>query len=181
MIKELTPEKCVILLEKTGCSDNVIKHSKCVRDIAVKIASLAKADIKTIELGALLHDIGRSKTHGIDHAIEGAKIGKKIGLSAKLIKIIERHIGAGITKETAKKFGLPAKNYVPITLEEKIVCHADNLINNCKTQKIEYEIEKAIINEQKEYALRLVKLHHELSKKCGIDLNNIEYISTRKK
>ena len=173
MIKNLTAEKCISYLKKSGCSDDVIKHSKCVRDLAVIIAKKANADIETVELGALLHDIGRSKTHGIYHAIEGVKIAKEYGIPEKIIKIIERHIGAGISAEVAKKLGLPIKDYIPISLEEKIVCHADNLIDNCKRQKIECEIEKALNNNQKEYALKLVNLHNELSKKCGIDLNKI--------
>jgi uncharacterized protein (TIGR00295 family) len=173
MNRELTPEKCIFLLKKSGCSDEVIKHSMCVKNIAVLIAKKAKADIRTVELGALLHDIGRSKTHGINHAIEGGKIAKKYGLSLKIIRIIERHIGAGLTAEVAKKLGLPSRDYIPITIEEKIVCHADNLIDNCKKQRIEYEIEKALKNNQKEYAERLANLHYELSEKCGIDLNNL--------
>jgi uncharacterized protein (TIGR00295 family) len=173
MIKLLTPEKCIFLLNKVRCTKEVINHSKCVRDLAVLIAKKANADIKTVELGALLHDIGRSKTNDIKHAIEGVKIAKKYDISPKIIKIIERHIGAGITLENAKKLGLPPKAYIPITLEEKIVCHADNLINNCKKQKIENEIEKALKKNQKEYAIRLIKLHHELSEKCGINLNQL--------
>jgi len=173
MIKELTPEKCIFLLKKSGCSRDVIKHSKCVRDLAVKIAKKANADINIVELGALLHDIGRSKTHDIDHAIEGVKIVKKYGLSSNLIKIIERHIGAGISTEVAIELGLPLKDYIPLSLEEKIVCHADNLIDKCRRQKIECEIGKALQNNQNEYAIKLVNLHNELSKKCGIDLNNL--------
>lgn len=173
MMEILTPEKCIILLKKNGCTEEVINHCKCVRDLAVIIAKKANADVKIVELGALLHDIGRSKTNDIKHAIEGVKIAKKYDLSSKIIKIIERHIGAGISLEIAKKLGLPPKDYMPITLEEKIVCHADNLINNCKKQKIEYEIEKALKKNQKEYAFRLIKLHQELSKKCGIDLNHL--------
>ena len=173
MNKILTPEKCISLLNKVGCTKDVINHSKCVRDLAVLIAKKANADIKNVELGALLHDIGRSKTNGIKHAIEGVKIAKKYDISSKIIKIIERHIGAGITSENAKKLGLPQKDYIPITLEEKIVCHADNLINNCKKQKIENEIEKALKKNQKEYAIRLIKLHHELSEICGINLNQL--------
>jgi uncharacterized protein (TIGR00295 family) len=173
MIKIFTPEKCIFLLKKNGCTEDVINHCKCVRDIAVRIAKKANADVKIVELGALLHDIGRSKTNGIKHGIEGVKIAKKYGLSSKIIKIIERHIGAGISLEIAKRLGLPPKDYIPITLEEKIVCHADNLINNCKKQKIEYEIERALKKNQKEYAIRLINLHQELSKICGIDLNHL--------
>ena len=65
------------LLKKAGCSEEVINHCIAVRDIAVKIAKKANADVELVEAGALLHDIGRSKTHGIFHAVEGVKIAKK--------------------------------------------------------------------------------------------------------
>ena len=168
-----TPTECIELLKKTGCSEPVIRHCMAVRDISMKIASRTNADKHLVEAGALLHDIGRSKTHGIRHAIEGVKIAKKLGLSDKIIKIIERHIGAGLSKEEAKKLGLPAKEYVPQTLEEKIVCHADSLIDNSKKQNIEKEVERALHDGHKEYAIRLVELHKELSDICGIDINEI--------
>ena len=44
------------------------------------------------------------------------------------MNIIERHIGAGIPKEEAVGLGLPEKDYIPVTIEEKIVAHADNLV-----------------------------------------------------
>jgi len=172
-IHDLSPSKCLDLLKECGCSDEVIKHSIAVRDVAVRIADKANANRELVEAGALLHDIGRSNTHGIFHAIEGASIAKKLHLPKSIIRIIERHIGAGLTKEEAKKLHLPAKNYLPETLEEKIVCHADNLIDNSSKQKIENEIERALTNGNKEYAIRLVKLHKELSEICGMDLNDI--------
>ena len=132
-----TYEECILLLKENGCSEEVINHCKAVRDIALKIAEHTNANREIVEAGALLHDIGRSKTHGIRHAIEGVKIAKKLGLSDELIKIIESHIGAGLSKEEAKKLGLPAKDYNPKTLEEKIVCHADNLIEDGEKQTIE--------------------------------------------
>lgn len=168
-----TPEKCFQILKNVGCSEEVIKHCKAVRDVAVRIAKKTDADVKLVEAGALLHDIGRSKTHGIRHAVEGAKIARKLGLSDKIINIIERHIGAGLPADEAKKLGLPEKDYIPITLEEKIVCHADNLVDDSKQRPIEHEVEKALINGNKDYAIRLVVLHKELSDICGIDLNRI--------
>ena len=167
------PEECIELLKKTGCSESVIRHCMAVRDVAIRIAEKTNADIKLVEAGALLHDIGRSKTHGILHVFEGAKIAREIDLPDSIINIIERHIGAGLSAEEAKKLGLPAKDYIPITLEEKIVCHADSLVDNSKKQNIEKEVERALREGHKEYALRLVALHKELSDLCGIDLNNI--------
>jgi uncharacterized protein (TIGR00295 family) len=162
-----------MLLKKTGCAPEVIQHSKEVCHVAEKIAKLTNADINLVKAGALLHDIGRCKTDGIYHAIKGAHLAKTYGLPESIINIIERHIGAGISPEIAQKLHLPRKDYRPKTLEEKIVCHADNLIDDSKRQTIEDEVQKALIEGKKEYAIDLIKLHKELSDLCGIDLNKI--------
>ena len=168
-----TYEQCIEMLKDAGCSDEVISHCIAVRDVAVKIAEKANANIDLVNAAALLHDIGRSRTHDIRHMVEGVKIAKKLDLDEKIVRIIERHIGAGISKNEARKLGLPANSYIPETLEEKIVCHADNLIDDGHRQPVEAEIEKALSKGLNEYALRLVNLHKELSEITGIDLNKI--------
>lgn len=164
---------CICLLEQAGCSTDVIQHCKAVCKVAEKIASKTDADVDLVRAGALLHDIGRSQTNGIHHAVKGANIAKKLGLSEPLIHIIERHIGAGLSQEVAQKLKLPKKDYRPQTLEEKIVCHADNLIDDFTRQPIEVEVEKALTDGLRDYAIQLVKLHKELSDFCGMDLNDI--------
>ncbi len=166
-----TPAECIELLKKSGCSEKVIRHCIAVKDVAIKIAKKANADVKLVEAAALLHDIGRSKTHGVLHALEGAKIAKELGLPDCIIKIIERHIGAGIPAKDAKKLGLPEKDYIPITLEEKIVCHADSMIINNRQQRIEDELERVMLEGHTDYAIRLIKLHKELSDIIGMDVN----------
>jgi len=168
-----TPKECINYLKIRGCSSEVIRHSRAVRNIAIKIAKKANADVNLVEAGALLHDIGRSKTHDISHAIEGVKIAKELGLPETITNIIKRHIGAGLKSDEAKQLGLPAKDYIPETLEEKIVCHADSLVDNNKKQNIEKAIEKALSEGHKEYARRLDSLHKELSEICGMDVNSI--------
>jgi uncharacterized protein (TIGR00295 family) len=167
------PGQCLRLLKEAGCSDEVINHCKAVRKIAVRIAKKAHANIELVEAGALLHDIGRSKTQGIMHGIEGARIARELDLPDSIINIIERHLGAGIPKEEAITLGLPPKDYIPMTLEEKIVAHADNLIESNHEHHIEKEVEKALQKGQVKHAKRLMQLHRELSQLCGIDLNNI--------
>jgi len=168
-----SPEECLDMLRKNGCSDEVIRHCKAVRDVAVRMAKKAHADVNLVEAGALLHDIGRSKTHGILHALEGVKIARQLRLPVSIINIIERHIGAGLSVEEARKLNLPPKDYTPKTLEEKIVCHADSLIDNCEKQNIENEVKRALGEGHREYAERLVNLHKDLSEICGMDVNLI--------
>lgn len=135
----MNEKDAIDLLISSGCSPDVIEHCKAVAHYARKIAinirdnemqkgHLIQIDIDAVFIGALLHDIGRSRTHGIDHAVAGAKIAIDKRLDDKLVKIIERHIGAGISKEEASDHGLPEKDYLPLTIEEKIVAYADNLI-----------------------------------------------------
>ncbi len=141
-------EDAIALLKKAGCSHDVIEHCKTVAEYAKKIALNIKEcaekrgqsiniDIDAVFLGGLLHDIGRSKTHGIDHAVVGRKIASEFGLNDKLVNIIERHIGAGIKKEEAVALGLPAKDYLPVTIEEKIVAHADNLVSGSRVATLD--------------------------------------------
>jgi uncharacterized protein len=153
------------LLRKENTPENVIQHCEAVYEKAMKIAAnFEDADRDLIRKGALLHDIGRSRTHGIRHAVEGAEIAEKYGYPQDVINIIERHIGAGITEEEAVKLGLPQKSYVPETLEEKIVAHADNLISGTKEVNIDFVIAKwkRTIDESDDNIKRLIKLHEEL-------------------
>lgn len=133
----LIPDKDVALemLQRAGCSERVIQHCLLVSEYASEIAEQINknghnVDIQLIKIGALLHDIGRSRTHDIRHGIEGACLAREYGLDKRLISIIISHIGAGITIEEAGNMGFPPGNYIPVTLEEKIVAHADNLVND---------------------------------------------------
>ena len=135
----MSEDEAIALLTGSGCSPDVIGHCRTVagyaRTIALRINRCAKkkgtqvsVDVDAVFIGGLLHDIGRSRTHGMNHAFEGARIALENGLDGKIVNIIERHIGAGITREEALAFGLPDKDYLPLTPEEKIVAHADNLV-----------------------------------------------------
>ena len=166
-------EECIALLKKVGCSGKVICHCKKVRDVAMAIAQRTNANKKLVEAGALLHDIGRSQTHKLDHAIAGRRVAERLGLPESIICIIERHIGAGLNPKTAQSLGLPFKDYRPKTIEEKIVCHADNLVDDCSRQNIEIEIEQALFDGKKDYAKHLVQLHKEISDLIGMDANDV--------
>jgi len=166
-------ERCLELLHESGCSEKVINHCCAVRDVAVRIAKKANANVPLVEAGALLHDIGRSTTHGVMHAVEGVKIARRYGLPLDIMYIIERHLGAGIPQDEAIQLGLPPKDYLPETLEEKIVAHADNLIHGTVQQPIEVEIREAQDKGLPQVAKRLRDLHKYLSDRCGIDINDI--------
>ncbi len=127
-------EEAISILEKVGCSQIIIQHCIAVSHFAVKIATKIQAkgvtvDLALVEIGGLLHDIGRSKTHNVQHAFLGSQIVASFNLSESLIKIVERHTGSGISSEEAVKLGLPNRDFIPQTLEEKIVSYSDKLID----------------------------------------------------
>lgn len=154
------------ILKNLNCPDHLIKHSKAVCKKALKLSSNFDVNIELVKTGALLHDIGRCKTNSIDHAIVGAEILKDLGFSNEVANIALRHIGAGIPKEEAKLLGLPLKDYIPLSLEEKIVAHADNLIHWDKEVDLDFVITKweEKLGKNHPSIPRLVKLHHEI---CG--------------
>jgi uncharacterized protein len=133
------------VLIEAGCSPGVVAHCKAVSRAAVALAEKVKqvsVDRELVRLGGLLHDIGRSRSHDIHHALEGVKLGKELGFSESLLSVIERHIGAGITAAEAERLGLPKKDYLPLTPEEKIVSYADNLTKGASAMPFEEAMER---------------------------------------
>ena len=164
-------EQAIELLSKNNCPPKIINHCEAVAKLALEIASKLEAkgikvDLKLVEAGALLHDIGRTKSHAVDHGVVGAKIAGSEGFSEELVKVIKRHVGGGITAKEAKEFGWPKDIYEPVTLEEKIVSYADKLIDGSKRVSIDLEIERLQV-EHKDAAERVRKLHEEITRLLG--------------
>ena len=137
-------EEILALLRGVGLSAEVIKHCLKVErkalEIAERIASNGiSVDIWLVQAGALLHDVGRSRSHRLDHGVLGAQLVRESPLFSiflsqgdreSLSLICERHIGGGLSAEEAEALGLPRRDFFPVSLEEKIVSHADNLVLN---------------------------------------------------
>jgi uncharacterized protein len=162
------------ILVKSGCSESVICHCKSVSDLATRMAmSMQKkgvnVDVELVSIGALLHDIGRSKTHKIDHAVQGAKIAVDFCLPKSIVRIIEVHIGSGITAEEAEKLGIPKKDYLPKTIEEKVVSYADMLIENCREVSYETALQHFIelLGSSHPSINRFKHIHEELQRLMG--------------
>jgi len=156
----------VEVLINAGCSKDVVAHCTAVSDVALSLAKKIKTlvDRELVRQGGLFHDIGRARTHGIGHAIAGAEIARELGFSTQLELIIERHIGAGITATEAARLGLPRKDYLPLTNEEKIVSYADNLTNGVREMPFYEALErfKNILGPDHEGVELFIKQHHEI-------------------
>jgi len=88
-----------------------------------------RVDPDLVETAAVLHDIGRSKTHELEHGLLGGEMVGELGLPEDLRRAVERHVGAGIGRGEASRLGFGKRNLIPETIEEKIVCYADKLVD----------------------------------------------------
>ena len=118
----------------------LVIHAALVTKKALEIAKRVpklKPDLEFIQEAGMLHDIGifRTKAENIDchgdkpylcHGYLGKEILEKEGLPKHAL-VCERHTGVGITKEEIEKndLPLPARDLMPITVEEEIICFAD--------------------------------------------------------
>ena len=156
----------VEVLITAGCKRDVVEHCIAVSKSAVSLAGRVKVslDRELIRQGGLFHDIGRARTHGIDHAVAGVEIARELGFSDQLVFIIERHIGAGITATEAVRLGLPQKDYLPLTTEEKIVSYADNLTSGVREMPFYEALNrfKNILGPDHEGVELFIKQHHEI-------------------
>ena len=123
------------------------KHSEQVASLAVEIARNnphLPIDLAFLHEAAMLHDIGVFRTHApsihcqgdahyIQHGIIGAELLRAEGLEAHA-RVCERHIGVGLTINdiVAQDLPLPHRDMLPETLEEKLVCYADNFFSKSK-------------------------------------------------
>ncbi len=139
--------EAMALHTKYGTGVYIVRHCQAVA-MATKIMADefrrrgCAVDAKAAIAAALLHDIGRTKTQTVSHGVEGAEILEKEGVDAKVVEIVRRHVGAGISPEEAKRLGLPDFDYVPRTLEERIVCFADKMVDADRVRPFGEEVHR---------------------------------------
>jgi uncharacterized protein (TIGR00295 family) len=174
MTISLTPEDCIRILEEAGCDEDVVKHCRAVAEVALKIADrIDGVDTELVHAGALLHDLGRARTHGIEHVSEGVKLARELELPEEIVAIIQGHVGGGLSEEDAAALGLPEGDYMPVTFEQKIVAHADNLIDYFKQVPVRNTLEKLRGEGHYNAVERVTALHKELSELAGIDIDKL--------
>ena len=131
--------------ENDPAREILLLHSTQVRNKALSIAKRVKtADLEIISAGAMLHDIGIRFCNapglgcfGDDdyllHGILGAEHIRFLGFEGceTFARICERHTGSGLTALEIVSGGLPLpeRDFLPETVEEKIICLADKFFS----------------------------------------------------
>ncbi len=118
----------------------VYEHCQIVTEIAKWCVEQKHLDVNNdiLEAGCLLHDIGTYAlfdSKGLDgnehnykqHAIFGAALAIEEGFDERIADMIRTHVLMGLTKEeiVANNFGMPRKDYIPATIEARLLCYAD--------------------------------------------------------
>ncbi len=151
------------IINKYYPEDNELRHILLVHSRAVADKALAIADChpelsldrQFIEEAAMLHDIGivRCNAPGIQcfgtepyicHGRIGADMLRAEGFP-RHARVCERHTGAGITRSQIieQKLPLPEQDFLPETMEEKVICYADKFFSKTHLDE-EKTIEQAI-------------------------------------
>ena len=117
----------------------------CVLDLNV--------DRAVVVTGALLHDVGIGRCHAPDilcegtepyiaHGIIGAEMLRKLAAETGrdlecYARICEQHTGTGLTAADIRRqnLPLPERDYLPETVEEKLICLADKFFSKSGDMK----------------------------------------------
>ena len=168
-----TESECIRILKDAGCKKRVIIHCCTVRTVAEEMMKKIDCDRDLVVAGAMLHDLGRAKDHSILHAMIGAQMAEDLGLPSEVVEIIRKHTGAGLDQQDIDEMGLPQGDYVPRTIEEKIVAHSDNMVSDNAVVNHMHSVEKLMMKGSRRGAQKVENLHLELSKLYGEDLDVI--------
>jgi uncharacterized protein len=122
----------------------LVQHSRMVADKALQIAGRIGnpgIDMDFIREAAMLHDIGILFTNEPDigcygdevyicHGYLGREILDKEGFPCHAL-VCERHVGVGLTQREIEenKLPVPARDMIPVTIEEQIICYADKFFS----------------------------------------------------
>ena len=128
----------------------LIRHSE---DVARKALDIERRhpeldiDRQFVFEATMLHDIGIFKTDAPDifcfgrepylcHGTIGAEIMRNEGLPLHAL-VCERHTGAGLTREeiAAQRLPLPPADFMPVSIEEQLICFADCFFSKTKPEK----------------------------------------------
>lgn len=142
--------------EGTALLDLLLTHSGMVARKALDVAEKAGLEIDRdfVFNAAMLHDIGIFRCdapgihcHGVEpyirHGVIGAELMRREGLEA-YARVCERHTGSGLTAKEIAETGmpLPHMDFLPETMEEKLICYADKFFSKSGDPREEKSLER---------------------------------------
>jgi uncharacterized protein (TIGR00295 family) len=169
-------QQALALHKKYGSNDRIVSHGRACARISKLLSEKAAergnvVNAEAVVAGALLHDIGRSQTQLVSHGYVGAEILQKEGVDRVVVEMVRRHVGAGISPEEATKLNFPAGDYIPRTLEQKIVCFADKMLDGDRARPFEEEVRRFVGKGHD--VMRLRRLKEDVDAAVGADAESL--------
>jgi uncharacterized protein len=192
---EIEPKAIVTDLYPAGnpTRNLLLRHGELVSRKALEILDRAPwldADREFVAQAALLHDIGIGQTRSpqlgcsgslpyVCHGVAGRGILDKQGLSRHGL-VCERHVGVGISADqvAALNLPLPARDMLPESVEERLICYADKFFSktdNGLHEKSIAEITAGLARYEATYVVRFLALHRFFTQtpgSAGVSLPN---------
>ncbi len=158
----------------TPSRDLLWSHSAAVATLSLEIGNDHQARLDFLEEAAWLHDIGIRYTHApgifctgdspyLCHGVIGREICEKAGLPEHGM-VCETHVGTGLTEEevAATGYPMPHRNMLPRTLEERIICYADQFFSKSTPNRLPVDDVRRRVARHGEASLaRFEALHSE--------------------
>lgn len=136
--------------EANRLRDILMIHSTLVTQRALHICDAhpeLQLDRRFVEEAAMLHDIGICRCDApsiccfgtepyLRHGLIGAEMMRAEGFP-RHARVCERHTGAGLTAKEiiAQDLPLPHRDFLPETLEEKLICYADKFYSKTHPER----------------------------------------------
>lgn len=172
--------------EDTPLRRLLILHSLQVRSkaLAILAQSGVKANAQLVADAAMLHDIGIGRCHApsilcegtsdyLAHGTIGAAMLREYGAQhgldlEKYARVCERHTGSGLSAADVReqKLPIPEQDYLPETVEEKLVCLADKFFS--KSGDREEKSLASIHHSMEKFGRPCVKRFEELCRCFGL-------------
>lgn len=169
----------VEFVARAGVSQEVVRHMEAVAIGCTAAGTLLRrrgiaCDFRLLLRAALIHDVGRARTHGVEHGDVGAAMCREAGYEAEA-ELVESHVGAGLSAAEAAKLGLSARDRIPRTREGRFLAAVDNLVCGSLIVDRQYLHEDWTKKTERwslppEVMQGVIRLHDELSTEVGCDL-----------
>ena len=182
-MQPLDPEAIIRQYYPDGITrDLLLRHGELVTGKALAVLDRAPwldADRDFVAQAAMLHDIGIGRTRCpelgctgglpyVCHGIEGRAILEAMNLQPHAL-VCERHVGVGIRADEtrARKLPLPARDMLPLSVEERLICYADKFFSktdNGRHEKSIAEIVAGLARLAPAYEVRFLTLHRSFTR-----------------
>ena len=165
-----TEQECLVVHSGAGSPAPLLAHCHAVAGMAAAVTAVLGGNVALATAGALLHDIGRTRGAGIEHCALGAAMVAEAGFHPGVAHIIRAHVGGGLPQREARALGLPPGDYLPRTLEARVVAACDNLFAGSRRRPLA-DCTAWLQSQGLEMAAhRITRLHRWVSRRLGRDL-----------